>query len=187
MDNRIPIITNTIKEMFTQRGYSDIQQSVCYLRANRNDGMICCAILDIKPKLNNAQLKEIMSEMNVMKINNFIIICDNETPAVKQDIKISNSLIIREENKQTTQKMNIELFRTEDLLFNITKHKYSYPHLPLDNDELKNLKKKCHVSQLPVLLRSDPVCRFYNFDRGTVVKILRRDGTVGYRIVKSKD
>ena len=77
----------------------------------------------------------------------------------------------------------IELFNVDDLQFNITKHILVPLHKKLNKEECKEFKEQ-YGSSIPVLLKSDPVCRFYNFQKGDIIQITRRNSFVSYRIVR---
>jgi len=79
--------------------------------------------------------------------------------------------------------MNIELFQADDLQFNITQHKLVPKHIRMNKEEMKDFREK-YGTNIPILLRTDAVSRFYDFAKGEIIKIIRRDGFVSYRIVR---
>mmetsp|Transcript_9302 Transcript_9302/g.25301 ORF Transcript_9302/g.25301 Transcript_9302/m.25301 type:complete len:218 (-) Transcript_9302:716-1369(-) len=83
----------------------------------------------------------------------------------------------------------IEKFRESELVVNITEHELVPKHEVLSDDEKKELLMRYRVkeSQLPKMLASDAVARYFGLRSGKVVKIIRRSETAGryvtYRLV----
>lgn len=158
-------------EMMDQRGYSldKVDAGNIIMIHNETKEKIIIFICNIL-KFNIDYIQDYISYMYNSNINNSIIIYSNTiTPFVK---KIIN-----------TTDLNIELFSKDILQYNITKH-YLVPfHEALSKSESEKFKKKYGV-KFPILLKSDPVCRFYNFKKGSVIRVLRRNGFITYRIVK---
>ena len=81
--------------------------------------------------------------------------------------------------------LNIELFHVDELQYNITKH-FLVPKHELfyrkNTIGAFDFKKK-YSSKFPFLLKNDPVARFYGFDTGDIIKIIRNEGII-FRIVK---
>lgn len=75
----------------------------------------------------------------------------------------------------------MEDFLESELLINITEHELVPRHIVLGPEEKAELfnRYKLAESQLPKLLTSDPVARYYGFKRGQVIKIIRRSDTAG--------
>jgi DNA-directed RNA polymerase subunit H (RpoH/RPB5) len=77
--------------------------------------------------------------------------------------------------------MKIELFSIDELQYNLTHHVLFARHEKVKGDELQRIRPL--IKKLPIILKTDPVCRYYNFNRNDILKIFRRDGSVSYRVV----
>lgn len=83
-----------------------------------------------------------------------------------------------------------EVFLTKMLMFNITHHELVPKHVVLTEDESKKVIDDFDAtkSQLPKLLPTDPVAKYYGMKTGTICKIVRNSQMTGesiyYRIVK---
>lgn len=75
--------------------------------------------------------------------------------------------------------LTIEVFEEAELVTNITEHKLINKYYVLDDQAKKELLEKYTVkdTQLPRILLSDPLARYYGLKRGQVVKIRRSDAT----------
>jgi len=164
----------TVIEMITQRGYKIITlDDDKIIGSNPNNELI---VLFTQPviKFNIERVKEYISLLHNLNINQCIVIyTDNVTATTKK--LVENSVDLK-----------IELFTQEELQYNITKHRLVPEHIRLETNDANKFKKEYGLKH-PVLLRSDPVCRFYSFNRGDIIKIVRKiDGNefITYRIVK---
>jgi DNA-directed RNA polymerase I, II, and III subunit RPABC1 len=83
-----------------------------------------------------------------------------------------------------------EVFLTKMLMFNITHHELVPKHVVLTEEEAKKVIDDFDAtkSQLPKLLPTDPVAKYYGMKTGTICKIVRNSQMTGesiyYRIVK---
>ena len=84
--------------------------------------------------------------------------------------------------------INVEIFKQDELQFNIMEHLYVPKHSVLSKTEKKSLlcKYRLRDHQLPKILVSDPVAKYYGVKKGHIVKIIRSSETAGkyvtYRI-----
>jgi DNA-directed RNA polymerase I, II, and III subunit RPABC1 len=161
-------------EMFEQRGYNIIDKDDEQLLALKKDGKQVCAFISNTPKFNVEKIQEYITIMKQLDVFHSIIVYKyNATPVAK---KI----------KEDSTEILIELFQEDELRFNITKH-YLVPKHELEYEKgskgAKEFKQK-YSNKFPVLLQNDPVCRFYGFKNGDIIKVTRKGGNVIYRIVK---
>lgn len=162
------------KEMIQQRDYVIIDEDDERILATKpNDEQMCVFLLNT-PKFNVESIQEYIVMMKKMDVNHCIIIYrDNVTPVAKKIVEDSCEL-------------TIELFHEQELKCNITKH-YLVPKHELlykkGTDENTSFKAK-YSDKFPILLKTDPIARFYGFDKGDIIKITRKNGFITYRIVK---
>ncbi|KAI3650355.1 hypothetical protein MP228_003836 [Amoeboaphelidium protococcarum] len=115
-----------------------------------------------------------MSEKGIMRA--IVVIRNHITPAAA---KVMMNL----------PKLKFEMFHEAELLVNITEHQLVPKHVLLTAGEKAELLKRYRLkeSQLPRMLQSDPVARYFGLRRGDVVKIIRPSETAGryvtYRLV----
>jgi DNA-directed RNA polymerase I, II, and III subunit RPABC1 len=122
-------------------------------------------------KLNIMNVKECIRILTDNDINySILVFCDSITSSAK------NALY-------DLPNITFELFAQDDLQFNITKHQYAFPHIKLNDQEKEEFIKKVG-NDIPILLKTDPMCRFYNFDKGDIIKVIRKNNYVSYRVVK---
>lgn len=174
MTTRADNVRRIIIEMFNQRGYKDIDDSEDNrIFATNQNGEKLCAFPSIIEKLNVSEIYEHIAILQKDEINHGLLVFEGKpTPAVKNVITNTPDL-----------KMNIELFQADDLQFNITEHKLVPKHVRMSRQEMKEFREK-YGTNIPILLRTDAVARFFDFCKGDIVKIIRRDGFVSYRIVR---
>ena len=159
-------------EMLVDRGYSMVKKldNIFYFQ-NKITGYNIIVFLNILPKLNINNVKECISYLEKEKINHGIIIYNNLITSSASKI-ISNLF-----------NMDIELFSIEKLQFNITTHKYYNTHIKLQQTEKEKFIETIGI-KIPVIKLSDPISRYFNFKKGDIIKIIRNDNSISYRLVK---
>lgn len=171
MENSI----KTCKEMLTQRGYNN------FTKLENDD--------DIYQILTQKSDNDKILIFFLDKIK-FDIKCMNNIIVILNDLSIKHSIIVYRKNitAQTKKTINhcddldIELFNEEDLQFNITKHCLQPQFKLLTDVEAENFKTKFGI-KIPIIRLDDPISCFYHYRKGNIIKIIRKNGYITYRIV----
>ncbi|XP_020235987.1 DNA-directed RNA polymerase V subunit 5A [Cajanus cajan] len=119
-----------------------------------------------------------------------VIFCGTGVVKVSDVRNISGQIVNREtltglilivQNNITSQALKavnsfsfkVEIFQITDLLVNITKHVLKPKHQVLTDRQKKNLLKKYNIEekQLPRMLQTDAIARYYGLEKGQVVKV----------------
>lgn len=156
------------KEMFAVREYNIVDEGYgedigWYLIGEIHKKNIHLYIMK-QPKLNIELIKYYYSILLQHRISHAILIYQNSVTSSVN--KILESIEIK-----------IELFKLDELQYNILKHNLVPRHCKIDNIK-KNDKK------YPILKRTDPVARFMGFRVGDIIEIKRKSGAIYYRFVK---
>ncbi len=167
MDNRIK---NTLKEMMIDRGHRVISDEDTHLVVEKNDSSQLIIFFSQVAKLNVATLKEYIKELENNSVTHTIIIYNEKVTASVN--KVINNVY----------HLQIELFQAKTLRFNITHHNLYNLHIRLNDQEKHQFVKK-YGTQIPQILRTDPICRYFNFKEGDILKIKRKNDNIAYRIV----
>ena len=171
----------TVKEIITQRDYKieeEDEEKIIVVPTMEKEGGKIYIFKQIIRTFNIKRVKQITSILESIGIKHCIVIyTDSATPAAKKCVK---TLHIDK---------YIELFTEKELKYNITKHTLVPLHIKLSNEESDKFKLE-HGSKHPVILKTGPIARFYNYKSGTVIKIVRTNRHkdiktyITYRIVK---
>lgn len=185
--NNQEVITNSIKtiiEMLNDRGIKmDIQTDAINDIISSNNNRITFEVILNKIKIiYYLNMKFKWSEMKK--------VFDNEDPDNKYDLYF---LIIKDKISQSNMKLinalnlNIQIFDIKELQFNITKHILVPKHeLIKDEEVVKSLLEQYSLKtkyQMPIILKTDPVAKYYNLKNGDVVKITRHSPSAGEYII----
>jgi len=160
-------------EMIEQRGYTNIEiQDNDRVIAKKQDGKKIIIFLSNIPKFNVKCMAEYISITNEIGIKHLLIIYkDGVTSSTKKAIE------------QLQDDIYVELFAEENLQFNITKHRLQPIFQKLNEQENKDFKLKYGL-KFPIMKKDDPIACFYDYKKGDMIRIIRKNGIIDYRIVK---
>ena len=163
-------VKKTIGEMMIDRGHQIIDSHNDYFLVRKSDDSEIVIFFSVFEKLNTSILKEYIKEIEKNQINHMIIVYrDKITSSVNKIIS-------------TVFHLNIELFTFQQLLFNITHHRLYRPHILLKGTEKNKFVQK-YGKQIPKILHQDPIVKYFNFSVGDILKIVRKNNYISYRIV----
>ena len=78
---------------------------------------------------------------------------------------------------ETKEKFNIQVFSLKYFQINPTKYSLVPHHIKLDIEESDKVMAKYNIickSQLPILLQTDAISRYYNFKKDDIIKIVKK-------------
>ena len=163
---------DTLNEMMNDRGYSIVNDSknsdyILFKGEGKEDiGIFITTIT----KLCIKTLKEILSITEERELKHIIIMYQESiTPFV---LKIINNI----------KNIEVEYFSVNELQYNITKHSLQPIFEKLTKYELDIIGSKMNIEKLPIMFTVDPIARYYNYQKGDVIRVRRRD-IVCYRYV----
>lgn len=162
----------TLNEIMNDRGYSIVNDNknsdyVLFKGEGKNDIGI---FITTFAKLCIKTLKNILSITEERMFKHIIIMYQESiTPFV---LKIINNI----------KNIKVEYFSVNELQYNITKHSLQPIFEKLTKDELDIIGSKMNIEKLPIMFTVDPIARYYNYQKGDVIRVRRRD-IVCYRYV----
>ena len=166
-------------EDFKNRLEENAIQLIATHRMNPVKMVYVAFILDAKSfsKKDLVALKALMDEKYPTNEVTVIIVQDKQTPQIAKEL-------LNDEYKL------YEIFSMKNLMFNITHHEIVPKHILLNQEEIEMILKQYQTTraQLPKLLTTDPVAKYYGMKAGDVCKIIRQSPMTGesyyYRILK---
>jgi len=126
------------------------------------------------------------AKLNVENVRHFFEVI-NESKEISSGI-ILFSGTLTPQAKVKFQEINsqfpIEIFSLGELVINITENKLVPKHILLKPEEKQELLKRYKIkdSQLPKILVTDPVAKYFGLKKGEVVKIIRSSKITGQYI-----
>jgi DNA-directed RNA polymerase subunit H (RpoH/RPB5) len=164
-----------IQEMMAQRNFKEYKKRDDYLMGvNDHNQFIYIKIYQGKFELNTVReflwskfiinsSGDIVTKISQKNVVQLVIVCKNfQNSHLKEFKEISN---------------HIQLIKSDFFNINITKKSPQHSKV-IDYSFLKNKK------ELPIIKEDDPNCIFYNFKKGDIIRVVRSDGDICYRLVK---
>ena len=161
-----------IIEMLNQRNYTDILEiEDDMISAKDTEGNDIIVIFFKEQKLNTKGMNNIISTLNEKDIKHCIVVYgDDITSATKNTLSRSSDIVF-------------ELFTTQELQINITKSKLQPKSFTkLSSDEREEFVQK-FGDNIPQLKSDKPISRFFKYSVGDIIKIVRQNDHITYRIV----
>lgn len=173
----------TLRSMMLDRNATEIYQELMELSPEKLEDTLASKhtfMVDARP---SRILYALSSKFKLADVKKFIEDDDFTYVMIVTKEKLSsiNQRAISEIKK------NVQVFELRELQFNITKHTLVPKHeLITDETEIHELIKIHNLkarTQLPFILKTDPVARYYNAKTGNVMRITRWSPTSGEHIV----
>lgn len=162
-------ILQTLQEMMKDRGETGWQLSEntdnVYIAGNT------LIYLAKSEKFNIETMKNVIFQLQQHKMSHGLVVYQNIITSLAK--KAIDHL----------QEFTIETFEKKELKYNPTHHRFYCPHTALSKEFIKK-EIKTSLSSLPILLRSDVISRYFGFQKGQVIRIERKNGSIAYRLVK---
>jgi len=170
--------------MLIARGYSvtkdfieEDEETTLFNKIDDENDKIYIFYPNISKKVGVSTIRTYIEEMETNEVNNAIIVVKDAVSA------FSKKEFARKKD------LNVEYFKENELLIDITEHVYVPKHILISELEKKELLKKYKIKadKIPKIQASDPVSRYYGAKKGQVFKIIRSSETsvetLFYRIV----
>ncbi|KAI8617359.1 DNA-directed RNA polymerases I, II, and III subunit RPABC1 [Chytriomyces sp. MP71] len=192
-------VHKTVHEMVHDRGYlvgeHELKMSLDDFKADHYRGQVidrASLTFLVEHKDDHEQLLVFFTDEETVGIKPIKKVCER----MMQQSIMKAILIYREKLTPSSHKVimemapkyDISLFKEAELMVNITHHSLVPKHVLLSKEEKATLLARYRLkdSQLPRIMQSDPVARYYGLKRSQVVKITRPSETAGryntYRI-----
>lgn len=175
-----------ILKMLLIRGYlvenhdefvNSTDEEYLFHKVDDEDSKIYIFFPVLNTKVGVFTIRQYIKEMQDNEVNDGIVVVKDALTAFAKQVFID------------AKPLNIECFKEKDLLIDKLSHVLVPKHELISEEEKKELLKiyKAKESQLPKILSSDPIARYFGARKGQIFKITRASETSGdyiyYRIV----
>ena len=160
------------KELLQYRGYDFLYDENDYKLFINKDTQEKIIVFNCKTNLNIVLLKLYLNIIDEINYKHAIVIVSKKvTPS-------SNKIL------DTVKKIyEIELFTEDEMSIDYTQYKYYYPHIKILDKEKEKLIKQ-YGNRLPIILQKDIIIRYLNYKKGDIIKIIRDNDYITYKLVK---
>jgi DNA-directed RNA polymerase I, II, and III subunit RPABC1 len=167
MLDKINIARRNVQAMLLHREYHIVDDERLMFK-NKKDKFLKVFIC-LYSKLNIERIKAYIQELEQSQIKHCIIIYDD---VITSSCKKILEFMVR---------FTFETFHLNEMQYDLTQHVLYNIHEKLPPQEVSAIS--C-IKSFPVLLKSDPVCRYFHFQRGDVIRVRRKNGVIVYRVVR---
>lgn len=166
----------TIHEIHRSRDAAVVEEEneMYTVKASRN-GEWMFVFINEEEKVNIAGIKDRLSTLKRE--------CSDSDTKCRCIIIYRSSVTATAKKSIETLEYKFELFGLNELQLNITQHRLVPRHVPVSQEE-KVMLDADFKGKLPQILVTDPVCRYFAFERGQYIRIHRKDGSMTFRVVK---
>ena len=184
LEDRGFVVSSEDKNMQYEEFVNRLEENAIDIIANYRNSDVRIAyisfVLDGKSfsKKDLVNLKALIDEDYPTKeVSVIVVVQDKPTPQIAKEL-------MNDEYK------NYEVFLMKNLMFNITHHEIVPKHILLSEEEANKVMEifQAKKVQLPRLMTTDPVARYYGMKVGDVCKIIRQSPMTGesyyYRVLK---
>jgi DNA-directed RNA polymerase I, II, and III subunit RPABC1 len=188
----------TCREMVTDRGYTI---PLTMMKVENNDFYTLYQNIDAPAGFNNYDIlgtkgdkrvlvkftldKEVVNRQDIITFRGNVDETYGENTDVIYVVKVKPNTFVYKEIRD-----NDEIFLMSELVFNRTKHRLVPKHVLLSETEKKDVLSTydCRDTQIPRMVTTDYVCRYFGAKAGDMFKIYRPSPSSGmyitYRVVK---
>jgi DNA-directed RNA polymerase I, II, and III subunit RPABC1 len=127
----------------------------------------------IKPTVIKACIEEIRSLYSHLKSIDIVLVLKIEP----------NHSIYKIEKEKNDKDYSVQIMHCKQLQMNVTKHCLVPSHRRIDESEASDLMRLYNLTsrnQFPLLLKEDPVARYYNFKSGDIICITSNSISMNY-------
>lgn len=170
-----PRCLNVLNEMLIDRGFTSNKKINDYIQISENNsGQYILIYFLTDSKISVKKMKDVKKEIEKNMFNTLILIYKESVTSFAKQYLISDF-----------NDLHIQLFSEKELMINITKHELNPKFRKLCSDQKYNVlhKLNCKLNQLPYLLSTDPISKYYAYLPGDLIEISRASPTAGISIV----
>ena len=173
---------NEIQMIMDESGYDKGSNgSIFQIMMNKNMKLI----YHMKSKYMKGELQKFLNSIDEEEDINHIIFVFKEKINSNNEKNIKSLIAQYNNNDKTRKNVKVEMFEIRNLLFNITKHSYVPKHVLLSTTEAEEVYDKYSIknkTQLPIIYKTDPVAKYFDFKSGELIKISRGSTAIGESI-----